>query len=250
MANIQNNSSTDALGKILKNDNESFHPLTMKEERELIEKYKDDPAQARCLLVQHHLRLVFNLAKRYASSSIDFDETMGRGISGLIHAAEKFDFDRNIKFVTYATPWIYKYIVKEFTDKYTNAEKMGISLDSPIDDDGGSATYDNVINHYVEPCLKLPESSLSVAEQLDRKEVRDLYANLCNYVEEDPKFDEIEKIIFQRNLVDRDSIRQISADLNLDYSETNRKKKDILAKLKEYLGEKCGITSLDELMDC
>lgn len=237
---IKNNSCTNVLGEWLKKQNDLYEPLTKKQEQELIFQYKDDPDTLQSLLIQRNIRLVFNIAKKYASTSIDFDEMIGRGFQGLCIAARKFDPKRNIKFITYATPWIFKYIVNEYSDKNIMASRIGIPLDSPITDDGKSTTFANVINNFIDDTVATPEDSLSVTEQLDRKDLRNFYNDILNYVRKTDKFDDIEKAIFDRNIIQKDSIREISNDLNLQYSVASRKKKDLLERIREYVKEKYG----------
>src|SRR5260221_12667028 len=69
------------------------------------------PASAPRILVEHHLGLVMHLAKRYAGSYqghhlLDLEDLYQEGVLGLMHAAEKFDARKGVRFSTYATYWI------------------------------------------------------------------------------------------------------------------------------------------------
>jgi RNA polymerase sigma factor (sigma-70 family) len=69
-----------------------------------IERLQAEAVATRNQIVEANLRLVFSLAKRYASvGSAAFDEFMGEGHITLMRAVEKFDFSRGVKFSTYAT---------------------------------------------------------------------------------------------------------------------------------------------------
>ena len=69
-----------------------------------IERLQAEAQEARNQIIEANLRLVFSLAKRYASvGSAAFDEFMGEGHVTLMRAVEKFDFSRGVKFSTYAT---------------------------------------------------------------------------------------------------------------------------------------------------
>lgn len=69
-----------------------------------IEHLQAEAQVARNQIIEANLRLVFSLAKRYASvGSAAFDEFMGEGHVTLMRAVEKFDFSRGVKFSTYAT---------------------------------------------------------------------------------------------------------------------------------------------------
>ena len=71
---------------------------------ERIESLQRDAQEVRNQIIEANLRLVFSIAKRYASvGSAAFDEFMGEGHVTLMRAVEKFDFSRGVKFSTYAT---------------------------------------------------------------------------------------------------------------------------------------------------
>lgn len=82
-----------------------LNPLTARADQvEKIERLQADAQQVRNQIIEANLRLVFSIAKRYASvGSSAFDEFMGEGHVTLMRAVEKFDFSRGVKFSTYAT---------------------------------------------------------------------------------------------------------------------------------------------------
>ena len=247
--NIRNNSCTDILGKYVKSHDEEFRPLSKKEEEALIEKFRNDPDEIRKQLIQHNLRLVFSMAKKYAASSSDFDELIGRGIEGLVTAAERFDLNRKIKFVTYATPWIFKFIQKEFSQKEFVLSKSRISLYTPItDSDGDSVMFGDVLNSFVKSDYLQNESALSVTDQLDQRDLQTVCQDVCRFVQADPSFDDLDREIFQKNLLEKTSIKQLSVDLNVQYPVLGKKKREVLEKLQEYLKEKYGEESFSEFL--
>lgn len=82
-----------------------LNPLTATSDQvEKIERLQADAQQVRNQIIEANLRLVFSIAKRYASvGSAAFDEFIGEGHVTLMRAVEKFDFSRGVKFSTYAT---------------------------------------------------------------------------------------------------------------------------------------------------
>ena len=76
----------------------------------MIEKYKDDRDRLNHLLFMHNIRIVFNMAKTYMSKTNDYDSLVQNGMQGLAEAARRFKVDKNIKFCTYATIWVKKYM--------------------------------------------------------------------------------------------------------------------------------------------
>ena len=81
-------------------------PLSEEEESECIEKYKNGDTDARNILIEHNLRLVAHVAKKYTSSgriaSVDFDDIISIGTIGLIKGIDSFNADKNVRLATYA----------------------------------------------------------------------------------------------------------------------------------------------------
>ena len=87
--------------------------LTFEEEQELGKRIAEGDEIARNRLIESNLRLVVSIAKKYISrTSIPFLDLIQEGNIGLVHAVEKFDYKRGLKFSTYATYWIKQAISK------------------------------------------------------------------------------------------------------------------------------------------
>ena len=87
--------------------------LTHDEEKELgrlIKIQKDEVAKKK--LIQANLRLVVSIAKKFTGHGILFMDLVQEGTLGLIKAVEKFDYNKNFKFSTYATWWIKQSIIR------------------------------------------------------------------------------------------------------------------------------------------
>ena len=80
--------------------------LTPEEERELGERILAGDDSAKNKLVEHNLKLVVSIAKKYCGCGIPFLDLIQEGSIGLMTAAEKFDVNRGFRFTTYATWWI------------------------------------------------------------------------------------------------------------------------------------------------
>ncbi len=80
--------------------------LTVDEERMLTRLVRQGDFQARQKMIEHNLRLVVNIAKRYVNRGVALLDLIEEGNLGLIHALEKFDPELGFRFSTYATWWI------------------------------------------------------------------------------------------------------------------------------------------------
>ncbi|MDR0996662.1 MAG: sigma-70 family RNA polymerase sigma factor, partial [Zoogloeaceae bacterium] len=80
--------------------------LTPEEEREAAVKAKAGDFAARQKMIEHNLRLVVSIARRYLHRGVALLDLIEEGNLGLIHALEKFEPERGFRFSTYATWWI------------------------------------------------------------------------------------------------------------------------------------------------
>ena len=77
--------------------------LSPTEEAKLLECYKKGDQSARSKLIEHNLRLVAHVVKKYYSSGADNDDLISIGTIGLIKAVSSYDSDKGIKLATYAS---------------------------------------------------------------------------------------------------------------------------------------------------
>ncbi len=78
-------------------------PLSAKREAELLEKSRDGDIEARNTLIEHNLRLVAHIVKKYYAASSNQDDLLSIGTIGLIKAVSTFKTDKNIRLATYAS---------------------------------------------------------------------------------------------------------------------------------------------------
>jgi RNA polymerase sporulation-specific sigma factor len=119
-------------------------PLSAEEEAKIIEKIESDP-KYRSLLVEHNLRLVVYIAKKFENTGIGIEDLISIGTIGLIKAINTFKADKNIKLATYASRCIENEILMHIR-KY-NPIKSEISIDEPlnVDWDGNELLLSDVI---------------------------------------------------------------------------------------------------------
>lgn len=108
-------------------------PLSTDEEAEYIKKLENNDKEAEQILIEHNLRLVVYIAKRFENTGIMNDDLISIGSIGLIKAIKTFRADKNIKLATYASRCIENEILM-FLRK-CNVQKNEISLDEPLNTD-------------------------------------------------------------------------------------------------------------------
>ncbi|HEX7152845.1 MAG TPA: sigma-70 family RNA polymerase sigma factor [Thermoanaerobaculia bacterium] len=91
--------------------------LTPERERELGKRIQENDKGALEELVKANLRFVVSYAKRYRNSHVLFLDLINEGNIGLIHAAKKFDPEKNVKFITYAVWWIRQSILHALSEQ-------------------------------------------------------------------------------------------------------------------------------------
>lgn len=112
--------------------NESLPPpLSHDEERQMLLRLPDN--EARSVLIEHNLRLVVYIARKFENTGINIEDLISIGTIGLIKAINTFNTDKNIKLATYASRCIENEILM-FLRK-NNTTKSEISIDEPLNTD-------------------------------------------------------------------------------------------------------------------
>ncbi|MDQ3283706.1 MAG: RNA polymerase sigma factor RpoD/SigA, partial [Acidobacteriota bacterium] len=91
--------------------------LTPERERELGRRVQENDKAALEELVKANLRFVVSYAKRYRNAHVHFLDLINEGNIGLIHAAKKYDPEKNVKFITYAVWWIRQSILHALSEQ-------------------------------------------------------------------------------------------------------------------------------------
>ncbi len=107
----------DSVGQYLKDINKNSRLLTQAEEVELGKRTLEGDPEATNIMIEHNLKLVVSIAKRYLGRGLDFLDLIQEGNLGLFKATEKFDYRKGYKFSTYATWWIRQSITRALADK-------------------------------------------------------------------------------------------------------------------------------------
>jgi RNA polymerase primary sigma factor len=99
------------------NQLKSIPLLTFEEECALSKRILQGDEDARKKLIEANLRLVIKIARAHLSTNVPLMDIIQEGNIGLMHAAEKYDYKKNVRFSTYAAWWIRQSISRYFSNK-------------------------------------------------------------------------------------------------------------------------------------
>ncbi len=133
-------------------------PLSAKIERELFAKMKGGDEAARTKLIEHNLRLVAHIVRKYYFSSKNQDDLISIGSIGLVKAIDSFDHTNGTRFATYGAKCIQNEILMYFRAQKKLANEVSINETIDIDRDGNPLTYEDIIS-----------TDDTIAEDIDRK---------------------------------------------------------------------------------
>lgn len=203
------------------NSNAFPKKLSAEEERRYLELFKNGDMEARNMLVEHNLRLVAHIAKKY-SNEYNADDLISVGIIGLIKGINTFNPEKNSKLAAYISRCIDNEILMflRSTKKLSNE----ISLDESIgtDKDGNALTIADII----------PAENEDIVESISVKnDIKKLYG----IMEKVLKRSEIDIIIKRYGLggAERRTQKEVAAELGISRSYVSRIEKKALKKLAE-----------------
>ena len=108
-------------------------PLKREEEAALIARWSQGDEEAKNILIEHNLRLVVYIAKRFENTGINIEDLISIGTIGLIKAVSTFKAEKNIKLATYASRCIENEILMHL--RKTANQRGEISFDEPLNTD-------------------------------------------------------------------------------------------------------------------
>ena len=125
-------------------------PLSHRQERECLIRIRQGDAEAKNQLIEHNLRLVAHIVKKYYAISGEQEDLISIGTIGLIKAASTFDYEKSRKFSTYASKCIENEILMHFRSRRKSASD--VSLSDPVDTDreGNSLTLMDIMSEEID----------------------------------------------------------------------------------------------------
>lgn len=196
-------------------------PLSAEREAELLEKSRNGDNEARNELIEHNLRLVAHIVKKYYNTGADQDDMISIGTIGLIKAVSTFNTDKGIHLATYASRCIENEILMFFRNQKKTAQDVFISDPIDTDKDGNTLTLIDVI-----------ADKSDIADEIDTKikvEKLRVILPVC--------LTERERLIIEMRygLCGREELtqREIAKKLNISRSYVSRIEKSALEKLRK-----------------
>ena len=198
-------------------------PLSAKEERECFEKMTAGDKTARAKLIEHNLRLVAHIIKKYYGNSAEQDDLISIGTIGLIKAVSTFDYEKGARFATYASRCIENEILMYFRNNKKYAQD--VSFTEPIDSDKDGNTLS---------LIDIMADERSVAEDIEDK-LRD--ERLYKVIGDTLSLREKEIIYLRYGLDGRRSYtqREVAKHLGISRSYVSRIEKKALETLREHM---------------
>lgn len=199
-------------------------PLDPKTEERMIDNIESN--EAKSILIEHNLRLVAFIAKRFENTGANIEELISIGTLGLMKAVSTFNKNKNIKLATYASRCIENEILM-FIRK-TSSQKREISIDEPlsVDWDGNELLLSDILGSDNDVV------SREMEENEEKKILRIAVAELS------PR----ERVIIEMRygLIDGNELTQkeVADNLGISQSYISRLEKKIMLRLKKRIEEK------------
>lgn len=198
-------------------------PLGAKKEGELIAQLNSDNGmQAKSTLIEHNLRLVVYIAKKFENTGINAEDLISIGTIGLIKAINTFKADKNIKLATYASRCIENEILMYL--RRNTKTRSEVSIDEPlnVDWEGNELLLSDILGTDVDIICR------GVEEEVDRQLLSDAIEKL------NPREKEIIELRFGLKSGGQEKTQKEVADLlGISQSYISRLEKKIIERLRK-----------------
>ena len=199
-------------------------PLDPETEERMIDTI--DSNESKCILIEHNLRLVAFIAKRFENTGANIEELISIGTLGLMKAVSTFNKEKNIKLATYASRCIENEILMYI--RKTSSQKREISIDEPlsVDWDGNELLLSDVLG----------SDNDVVSREMEENEEKKILRSAVS--ELNPR----ERIIIEMRygLIDGNELTQkeVADALGISQSYISRLEKKIMQRLRRRIEEK------------
>ena len=203
-------------------------PLNPEEEAEEIEKLSKGDNEAKKKLVEHNLRLVVYIAKKFENTGVGLEDLISIGTIGLMKAINTFNSSKNIKLATYASRCIENEILMHL--RRSNRLKSEISIDEPLNQDGDGNEL------LLSDILGTDEdiTSRGVEDEVDKKLLKASISKLNS------REKNIMELRFGFKTGEEKTQKEVADMLGISQSYISRLEKKIISKMKKEILSKTG----------
>lgn len=194
-------------------------PLSKEKEKEMIQRTLDGDDEARKVLIEHNLRLVAHIVKKFENTGESNEDLISIGTIGLIKAIESYSFEKGTKLATYAARCIENEILMFL--RSLKKVKKDVSLNDPIgeDKDGNAISLIDVLRGEEDELDQL------IHNKMNQEKVRTFIQSL------DPREKDVITQRFGLNGLEEKTQREIAKELGISRSYVSRIEKRALMKL-------------------
>ena len=198
-------------------------PLSKEEEYDCFIKSRQGDLAARDKLIEHNLRLVVFLAKKYESTGYDMEDLISIGSIGLIKGIETYKIDKNIKFATYASRCIANEILMYI--RKNKKRKQEISLEDSLnyDNEGNELHLEDVLGTDID----------LVSDEFEKSQERKLIAQEINKLQGRER--QIMILRYGLNNTDSYTQKEVADMLGISQSYISRIEKKVIKNIKNLM---------------
>lgn len=209
--------------------NQSFpQPLSYEEEKFYLKRFKEGDNEAKNILIEHNLRLVAHIVKKYNNGDRDMDDLISIGTIGLIKAIGSFDLDKGTRLATYAARCIENELLMMLRSEKKQTKEVSLQEPIGIDKEGNEISLMDVLEN---------ENNGEIIDAVDLKiKIKELYNKMKSVL----KSREKTVIELRYGLVNdvEKTQREIAGILGISRSYVSRIEKKALKKLLKAFQER------------
>ena len=203
-------------------------PLEAEAEAEAVRQMEEGSEEARGALIEHNLRLVVYIAKKYESSGVGIEDLISIGTLGLIKAINTFRSDKNIKLATYASRCIENEILMYLRRKSTRQGEISIDEPLNVDWDGNELLLSDILGDDSE------DGDVGMA--LERREERETIRRAVASLRERERL--LIEMRFGMNGRREMTQKEVADEMGISQSYISRLEKKVIARLREMIGDR------------
>ena len=198
-------------------------PLEKEEEERLVELSQKGDINARNKLIEHNLRLVVYLAKKYENTKVDLEDLVSIGSICLIKGINTFSLDKNIKLATYASRCIDNEILMYLRKNKKTKADISFEASLSFDGEGNELHLEDILGTESDIVTKPLEDALD--KEILREELKKL----------SKRDKEIMELRYGLNGKEEMTQKDVADKLNISQSYISRIEKKVLKKLKNII---------------